>query len=129
MPAQKAGLSRFLSNPRIFPGMPMRAGWPKTSSANLTSPLSREEPPAITKELYATYSQILGAKEDAVAPLAEKFFDTGSEQLWYIGTVGQLPHVGIVKNNFRNVPEVAVSDILQYSPGNTACEQYFWKQG
>ena len=48
--------------------------------------------------------------------------------LWNIGTVGVLPHVGVVKNNFRNVPEEAVSDWLLLTPGNTNVEQYFFRQ-
>ena len=50
------------------------------------------------------------------------------ENLWYIGTVGDLPHVVIVSNKMRNVPEVAVSDWLQKTPGNTWIEQYFFAE-
>jgi len=60
--------------------------------------------------------------------LAEQYFDNWSDNLWVIGTVGSLPHLVVVKNNFRNVPEVAVSDVRQSTPGNTYVEQYFWKQ-
>ncbi len=37
------------------------------------------------------------------------------------------PEVVIVKNNFRNVPEQAVSDWHLLTPGATAPEQYFFK--
>jgi len=50
-----------------------------------------------------------------------------AENLWVIGTVGDLPQIVIVKNNFRNVPENAIQDYLQLSPGNTFPEQYFFK--
>ena len=45
-----------------------------------------------------------------------------------IGIVGMLPHIGVAKNNFRNVPEKGISDWLQLTPGNGATEQWFFKQ-
>ncbi|NPV81572.1 MAG: hypothetical protein HPY52_15140 [Firmicutes bacterium] len=50
-----------------------------------------------------------------------------AENIWNIGLVGGLPHLVIVKNHFRNVPETAISDWLQLTPGNTVPEQYFFK--
>ena len=73
----------------------------------------------------AKYDQIKGASPDALPDLATEFFEKSSENLWFIGTVGNLPHVGVLKNNFHNVPEAAISDWLQLTPGNTAPEQYF----
>ncbi|MCB0064194.1 MAG: hypothetical protein KDE19_18855, partial [Caldilineaceae bacterium] len=87
-----------------------------------------EEPPAEVAAQYALYDQIKGASAADLPALAEEFFDRASEELWFIGTVGALPHVGVVKNNFRNVPEEAVSDWLQQTPGNTNIEQYFKRQ-
>lgn len=83
------------------------------------------EPPAELQEAYALYDQIKGASPDALPDLAMEFFEKSSENLWFIGVVGNLPHVGVVKNNFHNVPEAAISDWLQLTPGNTAPEQYF----
>ena len=65
---------------------------------------------------------------DELPPLAEKYFDAASINMWNIGIVGGLPYIQIVKNNFRNVPEKAVSDWLLLTPGNTNVEQYFFKQ-
>jgi peptide/nickel transport system substrate-binding protein len=87
-----------------------------------------EEPPAEVQAQYALYDQIKGASPADLPELAQQFFDNASENIWFIGTVGVLPHVGIVKNNFRNVPEQAVSDWLQHTPGNTNVEQYFKRQ-
>ena len=87
-----------------------------------------EEPPAEVKAQYELYDQIKGANPTDLPGLATQFFDRASEELWFIGTVGSLPAVGIVKNNFRNVPEHAVSDWLQQTPGNTNVEQYFKRQ-
>jgi peptide/nickel transport system substrate-binding protein len=86
-----------------------------------------EEPPAEVKEQYALFDQIKGAAPAELPALAETLFENAARECWVIGTVGVLPHVGIVKNNFRNVPESAISDILQMTPGNTNVEQYFWK--
>lgn len=88
-----------------------------------------EEPPPEVVRQYALYDQIKGASASELPGLAEEFFDNASENIWFIGTVGVLPHVGIVKNNFRNVPEQAMSDWLQLTPGNTNVEQYFKRQG
>lgn len=86
------------------------------------------EPPEELKAAYALYDQIKGATPEALPELAMEFFRQSSENLWFIGIVGNLPHVGVVKNNFRNVPESAISDWLQLTPGNTAPEQYFKRQ-
>ncbi len=87
-----------------------------------------QEPPDDMKKQMDLYDQIKGAAPDQLPALGQEFFDHFSERLWIIGTVGVLPHVGVVKNNLRNVPEDAVSDWLQLTPGNTNVEQYFWKQ-
>ena len=41
-----------------------------------------------------------------------------AQNLWVIGTVGAIPSIAVVKNNFRNVPENAVTDWIFMSPGN-----------
>jgi peptide/nickel transport system substrate-binding protein len=86
------------------------------------------EPPEELKAAYTLYDQIKGASPDKLPALAEEFFEQSSQNLWFVGVVGNLPHVGVVKNNFRNVPEAAISDWLQLTPGNTAPEQYFKRQ-
>ena len=89
-----------------------------------------EEPPEDIARQYALYDKIRGATNKAdLDKYAQEFIDYASEQLWSIGIVGILPHVGVVKENFRNVPEDAISDWLQQTPGNTTPEQYFIRQG
>ncbi len=88
-----------------------------------------QEPPAELKRLHDVYDKIRATPSDEEREsLAMEMFDIFSENIWIIGTVGVLPHVGVVKNNFRNVPEEAISDWLQLTPGNTNVEQYFIKQ-
>jgi len=89
---------------------------------------SGEEPPPEVKRQVELYWEIMGANPDQLPPLAQEFFDRASEELWVIGIVGMLPHIGVAKNNFRNVPEKGISDWLQLTPGNGAPEQWFFKQ-
>jgi len=112
---------------------PFKGGTPPSTAAQwytwyTSGGTEGEEPPAEVAAQYALYDQIKGASAADLPALAEEFFDRASEELWFIGTVGALPHVGVVKNNFRNVPEEAVSDWLQQTPGNTNVEQYFKRQ-
>ncbi|MGQ9632385.1 MAG: ABC transporter substrate-binding protein [bacterium] len=63
--------------------------------------------------------------------LAQEILRINAENVWSIGTVGLIPStmaLGVAKNNFRNVPEVAISDVILMSPGNTDPPQYFFKQ-
>jgi len=112
---------------------PIRSGTPCSNARDwydwyTTSGETGEEPPPEVKRQYELYGKIKGATSDRERDeYAQEFFDNASEQVWYIGVVGELPHVGVVKNNFRNVPEEAISDWLQLTPGNTAPEQYFFK--
>ena len=120
-----------LIEPHYF--MPISGGTPPSTAAewvlwNNTRGEQGEEPPEDVKAQFDLYEQCKGATPEDLPALAQQFFDNASEALWFIGTVGVLPHVGICKNNFRNVPEDAISDWLQLTPGNTNVEQYFWKQ-
>ena len=113
--------------------LPFRGGTPP-STAGLwwdwyqTGGEQGEEPPEEVKRQYDLYDRIKGASPEDLPALAEEFFENASQNIWFIGLVGVLPHVGVVKNNFRNVPEQAISDWLQLTPGNTNVEQYFIKQ-
>ncbi len=93
----------------------------------LTGGTQGEEPPEEVKAQYALWDECKGATPEALPALAEQFFDNASENIWFIGTVGRLPNVGVCKNKFRNVPEVAVQDWAIMSLGNTDPEQYFWR--
>jgi len=112
---------------------PYLGGTPPSTAAKwyqwyTTGGAEGEEPPEEVQAQYALYDKIKGAPPDQLPALAEEFFERASENIWFIGTVGGLPDVGIVKNSFRNVPDDAISDWLVLSPASTALEQYFWKQ-
>ncbi len=121
-----------LVDPRFW--MPIRGGTPASSGAlyydwYTSGGKQGEEPPEEVKKAYELYEKCKTAKnEEELNKYATELMDLNAEELWYIGTVGLLPHVGVVKNNFRNVPEEGViSDWLCLTPGNTTIEQYFFK--
>jgi peptide/nickel transport system substrate-binding protein len=109
--------------------------WPNNQMApewwrwNASKGKEGEEPPEEVKLQYALYEQIKGAStSEDLDKYAQQFVDNHSEQLWLIGTVGFVPMPVVVKNNFRNVPDVAIGDDRAKSPGCTNIEQYFIKQ-
>ncbi len=114
---------------------PIRGGTPASSGAlyydwYTSGGDNGEEPPAEVKKAYELAEAMKVAKSnEELVEVATKLLDLNAEEVWYIGTVGLLPHVGVVKTNFRNVPETTdvISDWLCQTPGNTTIEQYFFK--
>ena len=66
--------------------------------------------------------------EEKRIELASQVLDIASENLWAIGTLLLAQSAFVVKNNFRNIPEVAISDWILRTPKNTHTEQYFFKK-
>jgi peptide/nickel transport system substrate-binding protein len=60
--------------------------------------------------------------------LGKQIVKLNTDSLWTLGTVGAVPSIVVVKNNFRNVPEQAVTDWIYMSPGNLDPSQFFWKK-
>jgi peptide/nickel transport system substrate-binding protein len=60
--------------------------------------------------------------------IGKQIMKLGSENIWVIGTVGAVPSIAVVKNNFRNVPEQAQTDWIFMSPGNLDPAQFFFKK-
>jgi peptide/nickel transport system substrate-binding protein len=60
--------------------------------------------------------------------LGKQIVKLEADNLWSIGTVGAVPSILVVKNNFRNVPENAVTDWIFMSPGNLDPSQFFFKK-
>lgn len=56
--------------------------------------------------------------------LMKEIIELNHKNLWVIGTVGEVPSFFLVKNSFRNVPDVAMSGWSFRTPGNTAVECY-----
>ena len=66
--------------------------------------------------------------EEEHRKLFRQILELNKENLWMLGVSTPAPVPVIVKNNFRNVPEEVLFDDQVRGPGNTATEQYFWKQ-
>ena len=86
-------------------------------------------PPDPVQRVIELYDQALATPDDAVRlELAHEILEIHADQVYVIGTVGMVPDIGVVKNNFRNVPENAVSDYTVHTPGNAQPSQYFIRQ-
>ena len=84
-----------------------------------------ETPPPEIRETIALFQQIEKTPGlDEQVRLYKKILDLNREHLWVIGTVGEVPSIFLVRNEFRNVPDVAMSGWVFRTPGNTAMECY-----
>jgi peptide/nickel transport system substrate-binding protein len=115
--------------------LPQRGGTPASVAAlywdyYTSGGESGEQPTPEVQKAYDLYDKCKTAKnEEELVQYTTELLDLNAEQTWFIGVVGLLPHVGIVKNNFHNVTKEAVSDWLCLTPGNTSIEQYYMSEG
>jgi peptide/nickel transport system substrate-binding protein len=81
-------------------------------------------PPDIAKciELYREIERTPEPEEQA--RLYAQILELNRKNLWVIGTVGGMPQIFVVRNDFRNVPDVAMGGWIFRTPGNTAMECY-----
>jgi len=89
-----------------------------------------EEPPVgsdirKTREIYEEIKITVDPEKQK--ELWSQINDLNQENVFVLGIATAPPELVIVKNNFRNVPDVAVSDWNLLTPGATAPEQYFIK--
>ena len=88
-----------------------------------------EEPTGDVLKLFELWEEIKLTVDDAKQrALFRQMLELNKENLWMLGVSTPPPTLVVVKNNFRNVPEVALYDDQVRAPGNTATEQYFIKQ-
>ncbi|MFN8632471.1 MAG: ABC transporter substrate-binding protein [Chloroflexota bacterium] len=88
-----------------------------------------EKPEGEFAKAYDLYSQFRATVDPAKqVEVGKQLIRLSAEQLWVIGTVGVIPSIAVVKNNFRNVPEQAVTDWIFMSPGNLDPAQFFFKK-
>lgn len=84
---------------------------------------SGQTPPPEVRACMALFRQIERTPDaDERMRLYRKIVELNRRNLWIIGTVGDVPIIYLVKNSFRNVPEVAVGGMR--APGGTALECY-----
>jgi peptide/nickel transport system substrate-binding protein len=89
-----------------------------------------EKPDGDMAKALDLFDQLKGSTDDAKqVDLGKQIVKLNADNLWTMGTVGAIPSITVVKNNFRNVPEQAVTDWIYMSPGNLDPSQFFFKKG
>ncbi len=85
-----------------------------------------KEPPAPVRRQMELYDELVGTADPAEQErLMREILDIAADQFYVFGTA-PLPHgFGVVKNNFRNVPDRVLNATPAASPANTNPEQYF----
>uniref|UniRef100_A0A7C3MIV5 ABC transporter substrate-binding protein n=1 Tax=Dictyoglomus thermophilum TaxID=14 RepID=A0A7C3MIV5_DICTH len=114
---------RILGTITDGPWAPLYARWYWTKGKE------GEEPTGDIKKLYDLWDEVnqtIDAKKRD--QLIRQIVSLHKKNIWIIGTVGALPQLVIVKNNFRNVPEDLISDAPLFTPLNAFPEQFFIKQ-
>ncbi|NLS78008.1 MAG: twin-arginine translocation signal domain-containing protein [Chloroflexi bacterium] len=87
------------------------------------------EPTGDIRKVLEIYDEIkVTTDPDMQVKLFRQILELNKENLWVVSVCTEGPQPVIVKNNFRNVPEVALSDWQLQTIGNTRPEQYFIKQ-
>lgn len=85
-----------------------------------------EKPEGDFAKVIDLYEQVKTATDPAKqVQLMQEIVKLHVDDLWTIGTVGELPVPVIVKNYFRNVPAKATDDWVYMSPGYQHPEQFF----
>jgi len=86
-----------------------------------------EEPPEAVREQFRLWDAIRATADEAEqVALMEQVLEIAADQFYAIGIASTVPGIGIVKNNFHNVPDSMPSTGGAYNaPGPTNPEQYF----
>lgn len=90
-----------------------------------TNGKSGSKPPADMQRVLDLNKTIRETPDEAIQrQLFQQITDLNRKNLWVIGTIGQVPSIVVVKDNFRNVPDVAMAGWSFHNPANTATECY-----
>lgn len=85
-----------------------------------------EEPPEATRKQMDLYRQLEATVDpDEQARLMNEILDIAADEFYMIGINLMQEGYGIVKNNFRNVPQSMVDAFLILTPAPTNPSQYF----
>jgi peptide/nickel transport system substrate-binding protein len=96
----------------------------------LTGGRKGEQPPPPMLRAIELFGQLQRTLDEAEQiRLFKEIIEINRQHLWVIGGVGGIPPIFIVKDNFRNVPEVAVACWPMRTPGATAPECYAIDEG
>ncbi len=77
-------------------------------------------------ELYDELKVTVDA--DRQVEIAKEIVMLAADEVWTIGTAGLTPAIAVVKNNFHNVPQEAVSDWIYMAPGAWDPPQFWMDQ-
>ncbi len=90
-----------------------------------TNGLRGTKPPEDMQQALDLFQKIRETPDEVKQrQLFQQIIDLNMKNLWTIGTIGQVPSLVAVKDDFRNVPDVAMAGWSFHSPANTACECY-----
>jgi len=86
-----------------------------------------QEPPDYFKEMMNLYDQYkVTVDSEKQKEIAKSLIRKHAENVFVIGTVGMVPNVVVVKNDFRNVPDNFTTDWIYMAPGTLdPCHFYF----
>lgn len=88
-----------------------------------------EKPTGDIARLYQLWDKIIETVDEQERHrLIGQIIELHIKNIWIIGTIGELPVVVIVKNNFRNVPQEGEANVVMQSPKNACPEQFFIRQ-
>lgn len=91
----------------------------------LTSGREGMQPTGDLRRCVDLYSEIQSTFDDQrQQQLFREILKLNKDNLWVIGTVGELPFPIVMQDSFVNVPEAAVYGWIMKSPSNTAPECY-----
>jgi peptide/nickel transport system substrate-binding protein len=88
------------------------------------------EPPPGSKIRQAMdlYDEAMQSPDmDEIIEAIKQILDWGTEEIWGIGLVGEIPAIGVISNNVGNVPQDAPSGTHLLHPGNLMPEQWYFK--
>ncbi|NMB13017.1 MAG: ABC transporter substrate-binding protein [Firmicutes bacterium] len=101
-------------------GAPLYARWYTSGGTD------GEEPPAEMREVMSLYGDYCTTADDeARLAIGQEIVERSARELWTIGTVGRVPTPLVAKNNFRNVPEVALYEYMLGQIGHVNAPQFF----
>lgn len=87
------------------------------------------KPAGDAAKMFNLYDQLVSTIGDAAkAPIIKQMEDLMANELWWVGTVGQLPDFAIVNNSLMNVPVGIPSAYYVLTPRNAEPEQFYFKK-
>ncbi len=123
-------------NPWTYPNMtlPVVGGAfaPLNSKWYTTNGLKGVAPSGDLRRLQEIYEEGNSLPIAMRTELGKELWRIHSDNLYVIGTVGQSPAMNgivVVKNNFRNVPDMAPNSAAMQTPGIARPEQFFFERG